>query len=48
MFQVLVPGGFDSIPLSLEDALEYAFEAGYDCKVIDLATGEEVEVDERW
>ena len=48
MFKVIVRGGFDSIPLSLEEALEYAFEANTECKIVDLATGKFIEIDEAY
>lgn len=46
MYKVIVPTGFNSIPLSLDEALEYAFECNAECTIINLETGEEIEFEE--
>lgn len=46
MYKVIVTGGLDSIPLSFEEALEYAFDSNCECKIVDLETGESVETEE--
>lgn len=40
MYKVYVPSGFNSIPLTLEEALEYAYDCNAEHYIIDLATGE--------
>ena len=42
MYKVIVPTGFNSIPLTLEEALEYSFECNAPCTIINLETGEEL------
>lgn len=39
MYKVIVRGGFDSIPLTLEEALEYAFECNAEHVIVNLETG---------
>ena len=48
MYKVIVPSdvGFSSIPLPLDEALEYAFECNTDCKILDLETGKFIVFDE--
>jgi hypothetical protein len=50
MYKVIVPSdvGFSSIPLSLEEALEYAFECNTDCKILNLETGKFIDFDEEF
>ena len=45
MYKVIVPTGFNSIPLPLVEALEYAFECNTVCKIINLETNEELSED---
>lgn len=47
MYKVIVPSdvGYSSIPLTLEDALEYAFECNTDCKILNLETGKFIDFD---
>lgn len=40
MYKVIVRGGFDSIPLTLEGALEYAFDCNAEHIIVNLDTGE--------
>lgn len=43
LYKVVVKGGINSIPLTMEDALEYAFECNTDFEIVDLETGEIVD-----
>ena len=48
MYKVIVPSdiGYSSIPLTLEDALEYAFECNTECKILNLETGKFIDFDQ--
>ena len=48
MYKVIVRGGFDSIPLTLEEALEYAFDCNAEHVIINLATGEILHSEDFW
>lgn len=39
IFKVIVPNGFDSIPLTLQEAMEYAFDCNSECEIINIETG---------
>ena len=48
MYKGIVRGGFDSIPLTLEEALEYAFECNTEHVIVNLETGKFIELEEAY
>ena len=50
LYKVVVPSdiGFSSIPLPLEEALEYAFDCNCPHIIVDLDTGNKIDEMEAW
>ncbi len=50
LYKVVVPSdiGYSSVPLSLEEALEYAFDCNCPHIIIDLATGKKIDEEAAW
>ena len=47
-YKVVVYAGIDSIPLTLEEALEYAFDCNTEHYIINLQTGEILDSEDFW
>lgn len=48
LYKVIVPTGINSIPLSLEEAFEYAFDCNTEHHIVDLATGKFLDEEVEW
>jgi hypothetical protein len=39
IYKVIVPNVFDSIPLTLTEAMEYASDINIECEIVNIETG---------